>query len=115
MYNSETDLLFPTRVIPSLRLLRGKPWRDLVDQVLAAEQSAPSLDRIAFILMMVRLVGCASCQADSYRALQGCSICASQTIRRYRGNDEDLAILFANAKKEIEKLSQKKDGWKSKN
>ncbi len=115
MYNNGADLLFPTRVIPSLRLLRGQPWRDLVDQVLAAEQSAPSLDRIAFILMMVRLVGCASCQADSYRALQGCAVCASQTVRRYRGKDEDLAALFANAKREIEKQSLKRDSRNAQN
>lgn len=108
MYNSDTNLLFPTRVIPSLRELRGQPWKDLVDRVMAQETGTPGVDQLAFVLMMVRLGGCTSCQADSFRALQGCTLCARQTVRRYRGNDEDLAALFARAQKDIERMQQKK-------
>lgn len=99
MYNVDTELLFPSRVIPTLRNLRGAAWRELVDQVLNKDLS--DIDNLAFVLMMIRLGGCSSCQADSFRALRGCTQCAYQTIRRYRGDDEDLLQLFTDARKEI--------------
>jgi hypothetical protein len=33
MYNEDTELIFPNRVIPALRDLRGATWRKLVDKV----------------------------------------------------------------------------------
>ncbi len=101
MYNSDTDLLFPPRVIPLLRNLRGEAWRSLVDHILCQEPTA--LDRLAFMLMMIRMGGCVSCQADSFRALRGCTQCAYQTVRRFRGSDQELMRLFAEAREEIEK------------
>lgn len=101
MYNSDTDLLFPPRVIPTLRNLRGESWRNLIDHVLNLEPT--DLDRLAFILLMIRLGGCTSCQADSFRALRGCTQCAYQTVRRFRGSDEELLEMFADASREIER------------
>jgi hypothetical protein len=106
MYNNDTDLLFPSRVIPSLRKLRSQTWRDLVEQVLS--QDGQGTEQLAFVLMMVRLGGCTSCQADSYRALQGCTLCARQTVRRFQGNDEALVALFTKALQDIERLREKK-------
>lgn len=106
MYNEDTDVLFPPRVIPSLRLLRGEEWQNLVDQVQRLEGIAP--DRLAFVLLMVRLGGCTSCQADSFRAMRGCTQCAAQTIRRYRGSDQDLVKGFLDAKEEVGKYLRKK-------
>lgn len=100
MYNSDTDLLFPPRIIPLLRNLRGEAWRSLIDQV--SEQEPTNLDRLSFVLLMIRLGGCVSCQADSFRALRGCTQCAYQTIRRYRGSDKELLEQFSEARKEIE-------------
>jgi hypothetical protein len=101
MYNSDTDLIFPTRVIPTLRSLRGEPWQKLIDQIQNLEPT--DIDRLAFSLLMIKLGGCTSCQADSFRALRGCTSCAHQTIRRYRGSDADLLDLFASARKDIER------------
>lgn len=105
MYNSDTDLLFPPRVIPTLRDLRGKEWRDLIDRVL--EQDPTALDRLAFVLFMVRLGGCTSCQADSFRAMQGCTMCVNQTVRRYRGSDHELIKLYKDAQTEVARFLSK--------
>lgn len=100
MYNPDTDLLFPERVIPSLRDLRGPGWRALVARVNAA--GSESIENLAFILMMARLDGCASCNADSYRAMHGCTACAKQSLKRFRGSDDELLALYTAAKSEVE-------------
>jgi len=100
MYNSDTELLFPPRVIPALRNLRGDLWQKLVDHL--AQQEPASLDLIAFVLLMARLGGCGSCNADSYRALKGCTQCAQQTVRRYRGSDQELKEMFLEARRDAE-------------
>lgn len=102
MYNTDTDLIFPTRVIPTLRNLRGEAWKKLIDRLQCLEPD--DLDCLAFVLMMVRMGGCISCQSDSYRALRGCTSCATQVIRRYKGSDIELLGLFAAARKDIERL-----------
>jgi hypothetical protein len=88
MYNDDTEILFPSRIIPNLKGLHGKKWDDLLERVITLGHASP--DHIAFVLMMVKLGGCASCNADSFRAMKGCTQCARQTIRRYRGDDEEL-------------------------
>ncbi len=105
MYNSDTELLFPLRVIPELRSLRGPVWRDLVDQVTSPE--ADPLDQMAFVLVMVRLGGCVPCNADSFRAMRGCTQCARQTVRRFKGTDQELVNQFQAARKEVKNYQQK--------
>jgi hypothetical protein len=100
MYNIDTELLFPPRVIPALSDLRGKTWQTLIGEVVGADDG--TLDRLAFILVMVRLNSCASCSSDSFRAMQGCTACARQTVKRYRGSDDELVALYVAAKPEIE-------------
>ncbi len=99
MGHEDTELLFPPRLIPVLRDLRGDAWRELVDKIFQQEKN--SLDRLAFVLMMSRLDGCSTCQADSFRAMRGCTQCAMQTIRRYRGSDQDLLDEFSKAKDDV--------------
>lgn len=99
MYNSDTELLFPSRVVPVLRSLRGKEWEALVERVNLSDPDSP--DQLAFVLMMVRLSGCISCNADSFRAMRGCTQCARQSIRRYRGDDEELLDEYKKAYQEI--------------
>jgi hypothetical protein len=99
MYNNDAELLFPERVIKELPELRTQVWHGLVQEALIAESD--SLERMAFVLMMVRLNGCTTCNADSFRAMRGCTQCAIQTIRRYRGKDQDLVKSFNEACKEI--------------
>jgi hypothetical protein len=99
MYRDDTDLLFPMRVAPELRELRGQVWRELVDRALLAADG--SIDRLAFTLLMVRLSSCLTCYPDSYRALRGCTLCAVQIVRRFRGEDQELVAMFEQAHKEI--------------
>jgi hypothetical protein len=99
MYQSDTEILFPMRVAPYLRDLRGDSWRELV-QMVTDDQEA-SLNQLAFSLLLVRLSGCLTCHTDSYRAMRGCTICATQVIRRFKGEDRDLIELFKNARKDV--------------
>jgi hypothetical protein len=105
MYNSDTEVLFPSRVIPLLRSLHGEEWRKLVDHISSAE-STPA-ERNAFVLMMVRTCGCVGCNADSFRAMRGCTQCARQTARRMRGGDKEIVDQFRLVQREVETYIQK--------
>jgi len=98
MYTNN-ELLFPHHVIPSLRKLRGPKWRALVEQILKLPESHQ--ETLAFMLMMIRLNGCMACETDSYRAMRGCAACALQTLRRYKGGDEELLDLYTQALSDI--------------
>jgi hypothetical protein len=105
MYNSDTEVLFPSRVIPLLRTLHGDGWQNLIDHVCSAEAKPTELN--AFVLMMVRMCGCVGCNADSFRAMRGCSQCARQTVRRYRGGDKEIVEQYKQVQKEIDAYLQK--------
>ncbi len=101
---SNNEIMFPHYVIPSLRKLRGEKWRVLVERVAPlAEQDE---EMVAFILMMVRINGCLSCETDSFRAMRGCPACAYQTLRRYKGDDDDLIAAFETALEDVRRFSQ---------
>src|SRR5512147_1936267 len=87
------------RVAAGLRDLRGRRWRRLVERATAAPDAA--LDQLAFSLMMIRLAGCVTCHPDSYRALRGCTACATQVVRRFRGEDDELVAHFQRAKTDV--------------
>ena len=106
MYNPETDLLFPPRVVPALRDLRGAAWQGLVTRVLAAGPN--SIEQMAFVLMMARLNNCSTCNADSFRAMTGCSTCAKQSLKHFHETDEALAALYQAASTEVELFLQKR-------
>jgi hypothetical protein len=102
MYQSDTEILFPMRVAPYLRDLRGNSWRELV-QMVTDDQEA-SLNQLAFSLLLVRLSGCLTCHTDSYRAMRGCTICATQVIRRFKGEDKELLGLFKKARRDVKRF-----------
>ncbi len=106
MYNSDTELLFPARVITLLGNLRAEMWRALIERV--GGDGASPVEQQAFVLMMVRLGGCVGCNADSYRAMRGCTACARQTVRRYKGGDQELIELFNQSCREIDAYLQKR-------
>ncbi len=106
MYNSDTELLFPARVIPSLGNMRTDVWRAFIEKVGGTDASL--LEKQAFVLMMVRLGGCVGCNADSYRAMRGCTACARQTVKRFKGGDQDLIELFSLACREMEAYLQRR-------
>ncbi len=106
MQNGGIDLLFPSRAIEPLRKLRGERWEKLITDLIEMEQVSP--ERIAFVLFMVRLSGCTTCQSDSFRAMRGCVLCSTTTIKRYKGNDQSLIALYEEAEKEVVKYMKEK-------
>lgn len=98
-FNPRTELLFPPRLIPDLRNLRGEEWRELVDSIVALPETHP--DVLAFCLMMIRLNSCLGCVSGSYRFMRGCELCAQQTIARYQGTDEELIALYDKARDDL--------------
>jgi len=99
VYQKDAEMLFPARVIPSLRDLRGKQWCIFVDSVSTRPEHDP--DVLAFGLMMIRLNGCMTCTADSYRALRGCTQCAQHVVSRFKGTDDELIERWQEARCEI--------------
>lgn len=106
MYNDDTELLFPSRVIPLLRDLRDESWAALIDRI--SKLDPDHIDHLAFVLLMVRLGGCASCNADSFRAMRGCTQCAKLTVKRFRGKEYEITAQFNEAKQEIERFLSKR-------
>lgn len=97
--NEDADILFPTRAIFALRDLRGPIWRELIDHVYS--RGAASVEQQAFMLLMIRLNGCLTCSADSYRAMQGCTLCARQAVLRFKGTDQELIDAYLRAKTDV--------------
>jgi len=101
MQSGSIDLLFPSRAIEPLRKLRGERWENLIDKLIKLDPISD--DRIAFVLFMVRIGGCTTCQSDSFRAMRGCILCSNTTIKRYKGNDQNLLELYNEAKNDVSK------------
>ena len=106
MYNPETDLLFPARSVAALRDLRGIVWQELVARVL--EAGPDSLEQMAFVLMMARMNNCATCNADSFRAMTGCSTCSKQSLKHSHETDQALAGIYQSVRLEVEQYLQKR-------
>ena len=106
MQNGGIDLLFPSRAIEPLRKLRGERWESLINSLV--DLDSQSLERVAFVLFMVRLSGCTTCQSDSFRSMRGCVLCASTTIKRYKGSDQNLIDLYTEAKQEVTNYMKEK-------
>lgn len=96
---TDNALMFPRHVIPSLAPLRGPEWQQLVERVASLPERHE--DTLAFMLLMIRLNGCLTCETDSYRAMRGCSACAHQTLRRFKGSDAELITLFEEARSDV--------------
>ncbi len=107
MYNDDTELIFPNRVISGLADLRGPAWKKMVEEVAGKENN--SEEQMAFLLMMAQIDGCMTCNADSFRAMKGCTLCAQDAVRRHKGDDKELLNLYSTALKDVAKL-QKADG-----
>lgn len=100
MYQSDTEMLFPTRVIPTLRHLRGPAWKQLVEKVARVPDGEEAT--LAFGLMMIRLSGCLTCHSDSYRAMRGCTACAQQAVTRFKDGDDGLVKLYQKANHDVQ-------------
>ena len=96
----KAELLFPPRLIPVLKNLRGPEWAALVDRVMKLPETDP--DSLAFSLMMVRLDGCVKCHEGSFKYMRGCHLCATQTVMQFKGTDNDLVLLYLKARRDID-------------
>lgn len=96
----KAELLFPPRLIPSLRNLRGTEWADLVTRVAKLPETDP--DSLAFSLLMIRLDGCVKCHEGSFKYMRGCQLCATQTVMQFKGTDADLIALYQKARRDID-------------
>lgn len=101
---TKNEIFFPHYVIASLKALRGPQWNQLVERVLSLDEHHE--ETLAFILLMIRLNGCMSCETDSYRAMRGCCACAQQTLRRYKGDDDELITLYQKALADVKEFSR---------
>ena len=99
--NPRTELLFPPSLIPDLKNLRGKEWRELVEYIASLPETHD--DTLAFCLMMIRLNACMGCVSGSYRFMRGCELCSQQTIARYQGTDEELIALYHQAQEDLKR------------
>ena len=97
--NSDTELIFPLRLIPELRDLRGKPWQILIDHLCSDNVTIP--DQLGFGLLMVELGSCNTCNSYSFRAMRGCATCAASAVQRFRGTDEALIALYQNKRSQM--------------
>ncbi len=93
------EILFPLRIAPHLKDLRGPRWRELVSRVASLPETHP--DALAFVLMMIRLNECLRCHRESYRYQQGCLRCSTQSVVYFKGTDEDLLKLYEQAQRDI--------------
>lgn len=96
----KAEILFPSKLIPTLKDLRGPQWAELVSRVSRLPETHP--EALAFALMMIELNGCLNCYAGSYKFMRGCSACARQTISQHKGSDADLVRHFERALAEIQ-------------
>jgi hypothetical protein len=100
---TQNEIFFPHSAISALRKLRGPEWRELVEHILKLPETHE--ETLAFMLMMIRLNGCMLCETDSYRAMRGCAACAQQTLRRFKGEDEELLRLYQAALNDIRQFT----------
>lgn len=96
---TDNALLFTRSAMGSLRRIRGPEWQALVERVVELPECHE--ETLAFMLLMIRLNGCLSCETDSYRAMKGCAACALQTLRRFKGDDAELLDLYTAALRDV--------------
>ncbi|MHC1741204.1 MAG: hypothetical protein AB9897_08860 [Anaerolineaceae bacterium] len=106
MFNSDTELFFPIRVIPTLKQARGAEWDALIDRVTSIEAS--QVEKIAFSNLIIKLAACQGCDADSFRAMRGCTQCSRIVVKRYKGSDAELLEQFEQCKKEVAEFVEKR-------
>jgi hypothetical protein len=95
----KAELIFPPRLISSLRDLRGPDWAALVERVAKLPEIDP--ESLAFTMMMIRLDGCVKCHEGSFKYMRGCQLCATQTVMQFKGTDADLVELYTKAQRDV--------------
>lgn len=101
---TENALFFPRQAISALRGTRGQEFNALIERILTLPETHE--ETLAFMLLMIQLNGCLSCETDSYRAMRGCTACAQQTLRRYKGSDTELFKAYQKALAEVRAFAE---------
>jgi hypothetical protein len=101
----KAEILFPSSLIPRLEDLRESKWQRLVKRVAELPEVHP--DRLAFILMMIRLNGCLKCYNGSFRFMRGCGLCARQTVMQFKESDDRLLRRYRRARRDVKKHLEK--------
>ena len=101
----KAEILFPSSLIPRLEDLRESKWQRLVKRVAELPEIHP--DRLAFILMMIRLNGCLKCYNGSFRFMRGCELCARQTVMQFKDSDDRLLRRYRRAQSDVKKHLEK--------
>ncbi len=99
---ADNEILFPHYAIPALRHTRGRKWMNFIDSL--SRKKETSVEVIALMAMMIELNGCLACETDSYRAMRGCTACAQQTLRRFKGSDEELIEMYETSLSQLQAL-----------
>ncbi len=99
---ADNEILFPHYAIPALRHTRGRKWMNLIDSL--SRKKETSVEVIALMAVMIELNGCLACETDSYRAMRGCTACAQQTLRRFKGSDEELIEMYEASLSQFQSL-----------
>jgi hypothetical protein len=97
----EQKLLFPLEILPELLNERSAAWQRFLAEFLANGESL--VPKTAMIVLLSRMIGCAGCEADSFRALRGCLPCAKQALKRNRENDTAIIALYRVTENEIKR------------
>jgi hypothetical protein len=95
----KAELLFPPRLIVSLRNLRGPLWASMIDHLGGLTETDP--ESLAFTLLMVRLSACVKCHEGSFKYMRGCQLCATQSVMQFKGSDEELIELYDRARQDL--------------
>ena len=97
----KAEILFPSSLIVKLGDLRESKWQKLVKRVAGLPEVHP--ERLAFVLMMIRLDGCLKCYNGSFRFMRGCELCARQTVMQFKESDDHLLRMYRRALNDITK------------
>jgi hypothetical protein len=106
MLNPDTELIFPIRILPKLTNLRGEIWENNITEVL---ETNDLVNQVGMIVLMIKVAGCITCNADSYRAIRGCTLCSQQAIKRYKGTDKELNQIYRKSCKKVKKFIEKRE------
>ncbi len=101
----KAELLFPPRLIASLRNLRGPGWAALVDRISKLPETDP--DTLAFTLLMIRLNSCVKCHEGSFKYMRGCQLCAAQSVMQFKGDDEALVGQYQMAREDLGRITRR--------
>jgi len=106
MLNPDTELIFPIRILPLLKDLRGETWKQTITEVL---ETNDLVSQVGITILMIKIAGCITCNADSYRAIRGCTLCSQQAIKRYKGSDKELNQFFRKSCKKVKLFLEKRE------